>query len=143
MGMARPRHIEDALAKFDELLYRVHIRWVGSICKGGIYVITVYLYHSEGLSDRNLNILQALAAIISRLKGPWIIAGDFNLDPAEVIGSGWLMLVDGLLRAPVVETCGGSMYDYFIVPRYMDKVIVGVSRIKKMACSRTFLQGYT
>ena len=130
MGMAKPRHIDDAMGMFHELSSRVHVRWVGSICRGGIYIITVYLFHSEGLSTRNLDLLQSLAALISRLKGPWVVAGDFNLQPQELIDSGWLFLVSGVVKAPALETCGQAVYDYFVVHKGLEKAVVGVARVK-------------
>ena len=130
MGMAKPKHIDDAMGTFPELAHRVQVRWVGSICKGGIFIITVYLYHTEGLSARNLDLLQALAAIISRLKGPWVLAGDFNLQPKELIASGWLLLVGGVIKAPALETCGKAVYDFFVVHKGLEKAVVGVARVK-------------
>ena len=129
MGMAQPRHIGEAVESFQELSSRVHVRWVSSVCRGGIYVISIYLFHSEGLSTRNLDLLQAVAAIISRLKAPWVLAGDFNVEPQQLSDSGWLLLVGGVVKAPAVETCGKVVLDYFVIPKCMERVVVGVARI--------------
>ena len=46
----------------------------------------------EGLSQRNLDLLQCLAGVLARLQGPWIVAGDFNMVPDTLRSSGWLAL---------------------------------------------------
>ena len=79
---------------------------VGAVCKGGFRILPVYLWHSEGLTARNLDLLQTLAQVISRLRGPWLLAGDFNITPQELSASGWLHLVRGLVHAPQAPTCG-------------------------------------
>ena len=49
---------------------------VGAVCRGGF--LSVYMWHSEGLTARNLDLLQTLAQVISRLRGPWLLAGGFQ-----------------------------------------------------------------
>ena len=71
-----------ALTAHDEAIpseYRQRIvaGWVGGVVKGGIHVISTYLFNSEGLTDRNRAILAAIAALIRTLRGPWVLAGDF------------------------------------------------------------------
>ena len=73
---------------------------VGAVCRGGFHILSVYLWHSEGLTARNLHLLQTLAQVISRLRGPWLLAGDFNITPQELSASGWFQLVRGLVHAP-------------------------------------------
>ena len=88
---------------------RFCIRWLGSVCKGGIHLISIYLSDAEGLSQANLNILHCVAAAISELQGPWLIAGDFNLEPSLLRQSGWLQLMKGVVHAPVQPTCAGEV----------------------------------
>ena len=81
------------------------------MCRDGIHLISVYLRDTEGLSQANLDILHSLAATISELQGPWLIAGDFNLEPSLLRQSGWLQLVKGVVHAPPDPTCGLKTYD--------------------------------
>eukprot|EP00973_Karenia_brevis_P068763 9559962-Karenia_brevis.AAC.1 len=64
--------------------HRVHCRHVGAVCKGGIYLVSIYLWTKEGLSKRNLDLLQAVAQVISQLRAPWVLAGDWNIEPAAL-----------------------------------------------------------
>ena len=38
----------------------------------------MYLHDTEGLSERNLRLLQELAVLVKGLAGPCVVAGDFN-----------------------------------------------------------------
>ena len=38
--------------------FRFHLRWVGAYAQGGFHVGSIYLRHSEGLSQANLDFLQ-------------------------------------------------------------------------------------
>ena len=60
---------------------RIVVRWLGTMCRGGVHLISVYLFFGEGLSQRNVDLLQSIAGVIGELQGPWIVAGDFNLTP--------------------------------------------------------------
>ena len=64
----------------DDLRHRIQASWIGGICKGGIYVLSIYLKDAEGLSDTNLYILEQVAVYIKALKGPWIIGGEWRLE---------------------------------------------------------------
>ena len=44
-----------------EYLHRIGAAWIGGLTRGGVHVITVYLYDSEGASERNLELLRQLA----------------------------------------------------------------------------------
>ena len=59
--------------------HRVQVRHWSGVCPGGVHLVCVYLHDGEGLSKRNLDILQELAFVIARLRGPWICGGDFNI----------------------------------------------------------------
>ena len=89
--------------------------WLGAFCKGGLYCLSVYFWTSEGLSQRNLDILHAIAQIIKQLHGPWLLAADFNFTPEEIVSSGWLQLVGGQIHAPSLPTCNRSIYVYFVL----------------------------
>ena len=85
------------------------------MCRGGIHLVSVYLWNGEGLSKRNLDLLHCLAQVLTTLDGPWILGGDFNLTP-ELLGEcGWLQLARGVAFAPDLPTCNEKVYDFFVV----------------------------
>jgi hypothetical protein len=50
---------------------RLSIKWMGSIARGGIFVGSIYLHSAEGLSARNIRLLEEVARILMNLPGPW------------------------------------------------------------------------
>ena len=90
----------------DAIAHRVQIRHWGGVCKGGVHLACVYLHDREGLSRRNLDLLQELAFALRCLRGPWICAGDFNLTVSELEQANWFQLVDGVAVVPEGPTCG-------------------------------------
>ena len=76
--------------------------------------MSVYLWCSEGLSTRNLDLLQTVAGALVELNGQWLIAGDFNMPPDVLRQSGWLNVVRGAIHAPDAPTCNGKTYDFFV-----------------------------
>eukprot|EP00959_Pyramimonas_sp_CCMP1952_P039493 826531-Pyramimonas_sp.AAC.1 len=61
---------------------------------------------------------------------PFILSGDWNLSPDELVGSGWVEAVSGHILSPQLATCTGGkgrVLDYFIVPeglQYRHKLAV-------------------
>ena len=108
---------------------RFCIRWLGSVCRGGLHLISIYLRHSEGLSLANLDIVHSVAAAISDLKGPWLVAGDFNLEPSLLRQSGWMQLVKGVVHAPAQPTCGLKTYDFFVSSASLAFAVAGVANV--------------
>ena len=62
--------------------------------------IGVYLTASVGMAGVNIRKLAAIGALIRTLKGPWILAGDFNMPPEVMAKSSWLNLVHGTILVP-------------------------------------------
>ncbi len=121
-------------------------RWCGAVCRGGIHVGPVYLRSAEGPSQENLDILEEIAADLAQVRGPWVLAGDFNLTPAQLVATGWLELVRGVLIAPKRNTCNDKTLDYFIVSEALAPAVVGASLIRDAYCGphygvRLFLNG--
>ena len=69
-----------------------------------IVVCSVYLYASEGLSERNQNILFQLQLIKDILGFPLLIFGDFNMLSSDIEQAGW----DRRLGAKFVKLDQGS-----------------------------------
>ena len=92
-------------------------------------MISVYLWSGEGLTERNLEVLSELARGLRRLHGPWIVGGDWNLEPVDLQRAGWIDLVGGSIAAPDCPTCGGRTLDFFVVPKCMSPLVVQVTTI--------------
>lgn len=103
---------------------RVQVRHWSGVCPGGVHLLSVYLYAGEGLSQRNLDLLQEVAFLIGRLRGPWICGGDFNLTPAELEHARWPELVGGCVAAPSAPSCGARVLDFFVVERRLRPFVV-------------------
>ena len=77
----------------------------------------------------NLDILHSVAAAITELEGPWLVAGDFNMETSLLRQSGWLELVKGVLHVPASPTCGLRTYDYFVSSTTLAPAVVGVAKV--------------
>ena len=56
---------------------RFQMKHFGAVCKGGIHFGSCYL-HCNWEHNRlfNLDLLQHMSAMISTLRGPWVLGGD-------------------------------------------------------------------
>ena len=106
---------------------RIAATHVGAVCRGGIHVLSAYLWCSEGLTPRNLDLLQSIAQVIAKLFGPWCLAADWNLNPEALRASGWLDLVQGCIVVPGGPTCGKETYDYFVVSKGLRPAVLGAA----------------
>jgi len=60
---------------------RLHHAWVGAGKKGGIHVLSMYLWTSEGMTERNRAVLLEAERVTRLLRGCWCIGGDCSLPP--------------------------------------------------------------
>eukprot|EP00973_Karenia_brevis_P016630 2277679-Karenia_brevis.AAC.1 len=133
VGVAVRSHIGLAIPQstIDEgTEYRFHLRWVGAFASGGFHLGSVYLRCAEGPSKANLDLLQSIAGALNRVKGQWLVGGDFNMTPEVLEQTGWLRLVGGVLHKPHAPTCKGKEYDYFVSSRGMAEAVVGVAVVE-------------
>ena len=54
-------------------------------------MISVYFWHGEGLTDRNMELLGKAADVVLSHGGPWAIGGDFNMEAKELSGASELL----------------------------------------------------
>ena len=47
-------------------------------------VMSAYLWHSEGMTSRSIDLILAARAVAKSHGGPWLLLGDFNNQPAAV-----------------------------------------------------------
>ena len=129
VAVPRGRGITPHDAVKDGFRHRFHIAWTSSFLKGGIHIGSVYLRDSEGLSADNLTILQEVAAVVSQLRGPWVLGGDWNMTPQLLETTNWLRMVQGVVVAPTAPTCNGSTYDFFVVSAGLRPAVAAVQRL--------------
>jgi hypothetical protein len=118
-----------SLPWFANLDSRLSVKHVSAICKGGVYILSAYFWCSIGITGQNVQLLESIAFLIRRLRGPWILAADWNFGPSSLEKNGWLRLVDGRVRASGVATCKGRENDWYVVSRSINHAILGVARI--------------
>ena len=119
----------------EELKGRFTVKRVGAVCKGGIHLASAYLHSSLGVKHKmNLDMLDAVAAVMSTLKGPWVLAADFQCTPAQLEATGWLKMVKGRIVAPNMPTCMGRAIDFFVVSEDMGGATVEAITIGDTLC---------
>ena len=66
---------------------RLAALWVQAAIPGGILVFSAYLWHSEGATPRNIEIVLTALSIAKSHGGPWAVVGDFNCTPGDLANS--------------------------------------------------------
>ena len=89
---------------------------------GYVAFFSAYFFHSEGLTVRNVAILEAVRAWTCRQRVPWVLAADWNFQPEVLVGTLWLDWLQAAVKAPTTHThrssCGTeSTLDWFLVDR--------------------------
>eukprot|EP00959_Pyramimonas_sp_CCMP1952_P132962 2779778-Pyramimonas_sp.AAC.1 len=76
----------------------VHVPGCATFC-----VLSLYLHHSEGLSEANLSLLKSVCVcvwgggVIGNLECEFIIAADWNSPPGTLSGSGFPAKANGVV----------------------------------------------
>ena len=111
---------------------RVATAWVDGIIRDGILLISVYLWNTEGMTQRNIDILHAAGRAILQHGGPWTIGGDFNNTPEHLkfVMEAWLKIIGGEVCAPGNITCksinGGRTIDFYIIDKRISHGVRGI-----------------
>ena len=84
-----------------------------------VLLISIYLKNSVGLeADINASIIAALMACLQQWKGPWLVVGDWNVEPSQVLQSQIPSLLKGEVIAPEGATVNtGSLLDFVLASR--------------------------
>ena len=88
---------------------RISVRHMSGVCPGGVLWATVYMHDSVGLAPLNWQLLCKLGSLVRLFGMPYILAGDWNLSPEELSGSGWVQALSGHILAPTFHTCVPSI----------------------------------
>ncbi len=113
---------------------RIAAAWVQAGGVGGLLVITVYLWTTEGLTPRNVAIIERAVGTARSYGALWIIGGDFNVPPAvfKQLMHALLDRAGAVVRAPADPThypARGKpeVLDYFVVDKRLDAGFVEVA----------------
>ena len=68
---------------------RLTVVHLATLAKGGMVAYSVYLWPSEGLTERNLAVLHVLASHVLSHGKVWVAGGDWNLEPDVLCGARW------------------------------------------------------
>ena len=112
IGLAPPDGRESFDCSPEASQGKLAAAWVDGVLRGGLLLMSAYLWNVEGATERNLGILRAAGEEVAKYGGPWIIAGDFNMTPEEFSDdpgtAAWLLQVRGCIVAPATITCRSS-----------------------------------
>ena len=123
IGMSTPK--TEATKSLSGHQGRFLVKRVGAMCRGGIHCGSIYCHHGIGIAAQaNLDFLHSVAGIMGRLIGPWLIGGDWNCTPEQLIATGWLRLVKGKTFGPAANTCNGEVYDFCVVADCLAHAVV-------------------
>jgi hypothetical protein len=88
-------------------------------------VVNVYLRDSTGLgAPPNSSIVSALQGFVRSLSFPWIIAGDFNIEPEELQATNLLEMLGGRLLCTDEPTLDqGGRLDFAIARKSMESLV--------------------
>ena len=95
-------------------------RWTASIFQAKnteMLLVMLYLQVGEGPTGyTNRQVLTEVGALILTLNIPYIVMGDFNCEPEELLETTWLRRIKGnILATPDATISSGSVLDYAIL----------------------------
>ena len=96
---------------------RIAVVHVDACVPHGFTLVGLYLFCGVGYDDRNAGLLTRVALLVACLKGPWIIAADWQMTPAKLQKTNWPRAVGGVICCCPHATCTMSNssrhIDYF------------------------------
>ena len=113
--------ISGALQLFDGRAVGGVVQIPGGNCTA---VVSVYLLHGVGVAESNTSILHSVYESVTSSGLPWLVGGDFNLEPDKFRVSLSCKLLRGTsvhLRLLRVRTGGMRMKCYFLVGHRLSK----------------------
>ncbi len=140
VGVATPAHVPSGLrpgwntdVSPKGCPGRIAVQWIQAVLPSGVLCISVYLFHSEGPSPRNLAILDQALATARISECIWCLALDANQAPEELLA--WaaplVQRSDGKVVAPDSPTHYPSVgqaktIDFFIMHRALATAVDSV-----------------
>ncbi|CAK0789309.1 unnamed protein product, partial [Prorocentrum cordatum] len=80
-------------------------------------VISAYCITKIGRAKENIGLLAALHEFVGQLESPWVVMGDWNMEPVDV--REWARSAGGALVCPEGPTCGSKVFDFAVVSRVL------------------------
>ncbi len=100
--------------------------WIQAGPRGGLAVFSLYLWTSEGMTRRNVALVETALAAASACGCAWLLGADWNATPRELREAVGTMLdrAGAVIRAPSEATCypptgHPKVLDYFVVDSRM------------------------
>ncbi len=85
--------------------------WLQAGPRGGMIVLSIYCWPTEGMTLRNVRLVEKALEVVASSGCAWAIAGDFNATPSELVSAADRLLdrAGGVVRAPQQPTCYPAM----------------------------------
>ena len=101
-----------------------------------LLILNVYMDQKDGTGLKNRAIMMMIGITIETMGMPYIIAGDINLTPSELVDTGWVESIRGKIVASDEVTCrptpehAGKVLDYFIVSDWMAPLVYSIQVVQ-------------
>ena len=86
---------------------------------GGVLVASVYLVAGQATSPESLGLLEVLGSKLAKWNRPFLIGGDFQMEPHQLEATGWPRRLAASVVAPLqaqpTSCTSGRMIDYFVI----------------------------
>jgi len=107
---------------------RLSAAWTNAILPRGLLLISAYFWTGEGLTERNLRLLERAGDVARAFGGLFLIGADFNMTPEELDAvRSWLDRMGVAIVRPEGPTChSGRTIDFFLVDRRLLPLVLGV-----------------
>ena len=109
---------------------RAAVTHIRALCSGGVAWVNVYLHTGVGMAQENIALLDVIAARVALIGKPYVITGDWNMEPGELASGTFLSQVRGTIVAPAEGTCdpAARVLDYFVVSAHLRRARASVWR---------------
>ncbi len=121
---------------------RVAALWLQSVVPSGILALSVYFYHSEKGSHRNMSLLCRALEVAHAARSPWLIAADYQEEPDEFLkwAAGPVQGAGGRIvsaNEPTHHPAAGAAknLDFFIVCDKLCPLVEGARIVHEVAAS--------
>ena len=107
---------------------RLSAVWTNAVLPRGLLLVSAYFWTGEGLTERNLRLLERAGDVARAFGGLFLIGGDFNMTPEELDAMrSWLDRMGVAVVRPEGPTChSGRTIDFFLVDRRLLPLVLGV-----------------
>ena len=121
---------------------RAVVSWLQHIAPGGVMLASVYMWHTEGGTPRNTELLQKTLQAVTVTGCPWIVGLDANDTPAGL--ASWAAPLLAKAGGRIVSTGVPTNYpsegearniDYYLVAEGLAKLLRGIRKVEEVSTS--------